>query len=421
MKRVDLFTNRAGLVLVSAVLVLLPLCLCAQETFHISLPVKHGDSYSYTGHGGFSQYSGREFHYNPGYPLLVYQYTDYDQYMNDEGHNWQEHDFQFAGDYQYLGDRVKVKVPASLNSAYTTREMTISYDGYMLMDRYYSTADLWREYYYYYNEQNLLTGYLVRERLSSNPPVMNYSKHEYLLDAQGRRLADNISASTDSLTWTENGTVDYVYTGEAIDRNEDFEKYWPYPPRDYGFPASNFMMLPYVCNNWVLESATRTVAGGEESAYSYTYYLSDYDYIIYGEQYLGRTYRWDNLGLLTSSYLSFDVHYSTYGYTWNSMYVDNEDLLATPIQPNLSVYPNPFNPSTTIRYSLTAPAEPILRVYNLKGQLLRSYQPGSQAEGEYCVEFDGKDEKGQSLPSGVYLLKISLLDMAISRRMTLMK
>jgi hypothetical protein len=74
----------------------------------------------------------------------------------------------------------------------------------------------------------------------------------------------------------------------------------------------------------------------------------------------------------------------------------------------LKIYPNPFTDLTTIQFN-TAETSPVeLKVYNLKGMLLRDvkYIPGSA--GEQSIQWDGTDNARKPLPAGTYLLQVNL-------------
>jgi hypothetical protein len=100
----------------------------------------------------------------------------------------------------------------------------------------------------------------------------------------------------------------------------------------------------------------------------------------------------------------------------------NEDPVqnapAVALYPN---YPNPFNPETTIRYSLAENCEVEMDIYNLRGQKVRSYRPGNQAAGEHRLVFDGRNDQGETLPSGVYFYRLNSGENSQSRKMILMK
>ncbi|MGE5175620.1 MAG: FlgD immunoglobulin-like domain containing protein, partial [Hyphomicrobiales bacterium] len=68
--------------------------------------------------------------------------------------------------------------------------------------------------------------------------------------------------------------------------------------------------------------------------------------------------------------------------------------------------PNPFNPSTTIRYSIATTGKVSLRIYNAGGALVRTLVDTALAPGEYRARWDGKDDSGNRLASGVYFYRI---------------
>ncbi|MDZ4182584.1 MAG: C25 family cysteine peptidase, partial [Candidatus Cloacimonadaceae bacterium] len=87
-------------------------------------------------------------------------------------------------------------------------------------------------------------------------------------------------------------------------------------------------------------------------------------------------------------------------------YVSNQDELTSPVQSRLEQnYPNPFNPSTTIRYSLSTQGKASLRVFNIKGQLIRVLEDGIKAIGHHSVVWDGTDDNGRAVSSGIYLYR----------------
>jgi hypothetical protein len=82
----------------------------------------------------------------------------------------------------------------------------------------------------------------------------------------------------------------------------------------------------------------------------------------------------------------------------------------------LNNYPNPFNPSTTIRYGLAHGSEVTLAVFNTLGQLVATVQKGHQEAGYHDVTFESKD-----LPSGVYLYRLTTEDFDQVRRFILLR
>ncbi len=85
-------------------------------------------------------------------------------------------------------------------------------------------------------------------------------------------------------------------------------------------------------------------------------------------------------------------------------------------------HPNPFNPSTRISFSLSdASARTILSVYNARGQLIRSLVDELLPVGSHSRVWDGKDNAGQSVGSGIYLYRLSNGNQLQTRKMLLLK
>ncbi|HPB43954.1 MAG TPA: chitobiase/beta-hexosaminidase C-terminal domain-containing protein [Candidatus Syntrophosphaera sp.] len=100
--------------------------------------------------------------------------------------------------------------------------------------------------------------------------------------------------------------------------------------------------------------------------------------------------------------------------------VPNEDNVATPTR-LLGNYPNPFNPSTTISFT-TAKAAPVqITIYNLKGQAVRTWNLETEVGGNHSVQWDGLDDNGLSLSSGVYFYRMFSGAYSSTRKMVLMK
>jgi len=76
----------------------------------------------------------------------------------------------------------------------------------------------------------------------------------------------------------------------------------------------------------------------------------------------------------------------------------------------LQNHPNPFNPSTTIKYDLPQQAEVKLEIFNLLGRHVRTLVSQTQQAGRYAITWDGRNEQGQALASGVYLYQLHVAD-----------
>jgi hypothetical protein len=85
-------------------------------------------------------------------------------------------------------------------------------------------------------------------------------------------------------------------------------------------------------------------------------------------------------------------------------------------------YPNPFNPSTTLSYSIPETAGPVdveVTVYNVRGRMIRKLVDGKMESGTYQAHWDGRDCRGESVPSGIYLYRIRAGDFRDIRKMVM--
>jgi FlgD Ig-like domain len=84
-------------------------------------------------------------------------------------------------------------------------------------------------------------------------------------------------------------------------------------------------------------------------------------------------------------------------------------------------FPNPFNPTTEISYSLPVKAEVTIEIYNVLGQQVRVFDQGKQSAGTHSVTWDATDDRGNSVASGMYFYKVSAGDFTASKKMMLLK
>ncbi|MYF99808.1 T9SS type A sorting domain-containing protein [Candidatus Poribacteria bacterium] len=89
-------------------------------------------------------------------------------------------------------------------------------------------------------------------------------------------------------------------------------------------------------------------------------------------------------------------------------------------------YPNPFNPETWIPYHLAKDAEVTLSIYTLNGRLVRTLAIGHQPAGRYqnrsrAAYWDGKNEFGEKVASGVFFYTLTASDFSATRKMLMLK
>ena len=84
-------------------------------------------------------------------------------------------------------------------------------------------------------------------------------------------------------------------------------------------------------------------------------------------------------------------------------------------------YPNPFNPETQISYQLATGGYISLNIYDLLGREIKTLVSEDQPSGNYTVSWNGKDESGNIVPSGIYLYTLNAGNIVESKKMILMK
>jgi hypothetical protein len=84
-------------------------------------------------------------------------------------------------------------------------------------------------------------------------------------------------------------------------------------------------------------------------------------------------------------------------------------------------YPNPFNPETVIKYEIPWPVHVTLKIYTLLGQEIRALVDRIQGAGIYEATWDGKDETGRAVPSGLYLYRIEVGEYTQVKKMALLR
>lgn len=84
-------------------------------------------------------------------------------------------------------------------------------------------------------------------------------------------------------------------------------------------------------------------------------------------------------------------------------------------------YPNPFNPETEIHYQVPEEVSVKIVIFNLLGQRVRVLVDSEHEIGAYSALWDGRDDRGISVPSGVYVVRMQAGDFVAQNKMTLLK
>ncbi|MCK9158307.1 MAG: T9SS type A sorting domain-containing protein [Candidatus Cloacimonas sp.] len=126
---------------------------------------------------------------------------------------------------------------------------------------------------------------------------------------------------------------------------------------------------------------------------------------------------------------STDVDLTDPGWTLDNILItsgtatanNDPNIPVTPLTLLYKNYPNPFNPETTLSFTLAKSGRAILKIYNQKGQLVKTLIDADLPSGDYQYVWNGKDNKGISVASGVYLYSLIAEGETHLRKMLLLK
>jgi len=85
------------------------------------------------------------------------------------------------------------------------------------------------------------------------------------------------------------------------------------------------------------------------------------------------------------------------------------------------IYPNPFNPSTTIGFAVAEPSQVSLIIYDLKGRKVRTLVQEGYSVGWFETVWNGRDDRGQTIGSGVYFCRLSIGKFKEVKKITLLQ
>jgi|GEM_PF-739314 len=139
----------------------------------------------------------------------------------------------------------------------------------------------------------------------------------------------------------------------------------------------------------------------------------------------------------TTNWTHQAVAVGTHGYTITALWGGYETDPGEPVEVNIlsnsggaqapavtamqGNYPNPFNPVTSIRYSLADSQPVVITVYNILGQKVRTFNEGVQSSGSHSVTWNGTDGAGRAVASGIYFFRLQAGTYTEVRKGVLMK
>jgi hypothetical protein len=88
---------------------------------------------------------------------------------------------------------------------------------------------------------------------------------------------------------------------------------------------------------------------------------------------------------------------------------------------SLDTYPNPFNPSVRIEYGVPSPARVLVQIWSVGGRLIRTVEDAERSMGMYAAEWNGKDEAGRDVSSGLYFCRLTVGKEVLTKKLMLLK
>ena len=96
--------------------------------------------------------------------------------------------------------------------------------------------------------------------------------------------------------------------------------------------------------------------------------------------------------------------------------------LPTPVEYSLSdAYPNPFNPTTTLTFSVPMEGFVSLNIYDITGRLVSTLVDGNLEQGYHSIIWNGMDSNGHAVSSGMYIYSLKGEGVSITKKMVMMK
>ena len=120
----------------------------------------------------------------------------------------------------------------------------------------------------------------------------------------------------------------------------------------------------------------------------------------------------------------FDIYFNTVNFKETAV-EDEEENEELPQKFALHQnHPNPFNPSTSIRFTVNGGKSPLhasLKIYNIRGQVVKTLIDEEKSPGNYQVIWNGRNDEGEKVASGIYFYQLKIRDQIITKKMVLLR
>jgi len=242
----------------------------------------------------------------------------------------------------------------------------------------------------------------------------------------------NIDADGDGYKWREMAGAEYAHSGEKCASSSSYDNTagpltpdnWLISPK-LSFPDDHVGTLKFWVApqdpNWPTEVYSVMVSTTNTDLASFN--------PVFNEMIIAGTWQQKTVQLPFAGqdiYIAFRHHDVTDIFMMKLDDISVETAVSTDIEPIFATklsknYPNPFNPTTTIAYSVKEAAPVKLEIYNIKGQKVRTLVNDVMTAGNHSVVWNGHDDNGKNVGSGVYFYRMTTPKFSSTQKMLLMK
>ena len=154
---------------------------------------------------------------------------------------------------------------------------------------------------------------------------------------------------------------------------------------------------------------------------SYYYIIQVYSNVAEGEELSFKYYDKSNDEVIEYTETIEFTNNMVIGDGFNTMSLSREARIV-PEEYNLSdAYPNPFNPTTTLSFSVPTEGVVSLNIYDMTGRLVSTLVDGNLEQGYHCITWNGMDSNGHAVSSGMYIYSLNGEGVSITKKMVLLK
>jgi len=366
-----------------------------------------------------------------------------DPYNHDESMEWDLEEYHFGGTNPSTGYNKNYEKDSRLEHSFLPDFPSFNETGNQpnLYVKSYNFADNSLEsiydialeanivnYSFGLNDQ--VMGYLI-QRSSAMMMLKNSASEAWLeivLPAEAVGKAEKIVFDSDDAYVCYNDADEMLYIWKYSIENETWEMYHSREINVYGY---DFQVS--IADQKLLQNVTtfsnylkvNLVHSEDGDALSHNFeYLTSFQFDHNGGRFPLFV---DDESQIYISFHGLDVDYLYYFHGYMNGFSDVEPEVVVPeLKPTLANYPNPFNPSTEIRFTAKDTQDTMIEIFNIKGQKVKSFavsfDSAQHDKSEYSVTWNGTDTNNHSVASGIYYYTLKLDGkLEASRKMVLLK